>query len=112
MMPTQVRHRQFALQIGERQSFAFGSEIAVDAGGAEVVDEGADGEEGAAGGAAGGIEPDAGFTVEEGGGVDSGVAAGEGDAPVELVFGGVREGPSELAFVEGELVGQGEFPEC
>lgn len=86
------------------------SQIAGDAVGAEVIDKSADAEEVAADFGAVRIGPDLGFAMQEGGGVDAGPAACEGDVPVEFMLCGIGEGPRELSFIPAQFGGQGEFP--
>ena len=73
----------------------------------DLADEGGGGAEGAADGGAGGIGPDDGFSMEEGGGVEGFMGVCEGGMPFAIDAGGAWHGPAEEGVKPRPLAGQG-----
>lgn len=83
------------------------SQITLDALLLDLADGGGGGAEVAADGAAGGIRPDDGLAMQDGGGVDGFMGVFETDVPVAVVMGGAGECPGEQGVKPRPLAGQG-----
>ncbi len=88
-------------------SSLFVSQITREAFGLDLADVGGGGAEFAADFGAGGIGPDDGLGMEEGGGVDGFMGFGEGGVPLALFAGGAGQGPREEGVKPRPFAGQG-----